>query len=438
MPPQSGKIWTIDEKLRVLRQLGRVAGSRAADAAARVDTVQDDFADLGGPELAQNASTALKWLTISTADIPSEWFNYNANSEYHVEGFYGNRRVEQGSGGGTGAVSFQAKFDPPVDLDSEGRFTDDDFLVFYLYLRDAPDLNTAVSFKDVPNEIALYSAGGSGAWSSGPNFIAIKRSLFNDLFFDWTQVDALVVAASYQVEDVFDPRWGVIDNLQIVKADPLDPDVPNATGGRWRFTDADGNGVHWTILQDMPGQAYALAQLKSHATEVYVAIRQGDYTARSHYAAAVLLREDGAAGLLFCAQDGNNGYVLALDTANDAVKLYERSGGVDTEIGSAAYVCAPNTVYYLGLTRDVAADGTVTLRAYARSTPGNHFEAVHLKIAVDDDTHGPGSIGVISYGVNARWARVRAGSPEHALTAEWAASAKHVTHPDFLLQQVMT
>lgn len=422
MPREAGSRLLTHEIVHILETMGRVAGKRQIGL-VYPDTLQDDFSTYGGDTLAQNASAALKWLQIFRMENSenAEWANdTGASMEFSP------MEVKQGvtalkavsSTGATFTIINRYTYPTAKDYSAEGRFGSGDLIRLDVYTSIVPANFLQIRFRSaIQDATASFAVGGLAV---GWNHLAMKRSAITDNGIDWTAV--IQIELQWQDNDTQGTVYW--DNFQIVKAHPYDPDIPSAVGNAWDFNDSDGSATHWTVLQDMPGHAYALAQLKTHATEQYSAICLGDYTVRDHLSAAVLLREDGKAGLLFLAVDGENGYALVLDTSADTLTLYDRSAGVDTSLGSVAYVAAPNVVYYLGLRR-IPGDGDEnTIQAYLSATAGPLFVASNLKLSVTDDVHGGRAAGLISYGKNARYADFRGGSPSYTLTSEWAAVAR--------------
>jgi hypothetical protein len=176
----------------------------------------------------------------------------------------------------------------------------------------------------------------------------------------------------------------------------------------------------WHIYQDVVNVLDALGQIRSTASARYTALRTGDAALSNHFAAGVLLRAAGACGLLAFAIDGDNCYEIKIDSAASTVSLIAWVAGVATVLGAAAATFALNTAYYIGLLRD----GPLLWVCVSESGDAfSLFSAAARKLLISDSTYLIGRLGLVSYGVNSRFFHVRAGSPEHTVSAEFAFNA---------------
>ena len=225
--------------------------------------------------------------------------------------------------------------------------------------------------------------------------------------FDWSDVRQISVSGLSDVDDV----W--IDDVRISKADPDDSTAFNDTGTAWDFS-----GGQWHIYQDLIGIApYSLGQIStvSPGTRDTALRVMPLYVCSNHFAAGIYLRDDGAASLLAYAQDKDNTYEVKLDSSANTVKLLRWISGSSTELASVSTTIDSGYGYVVGVTRsgdyiDVYLTGG-SLRVFTSPT---------LIMHVLDTTYLAGRIGLASYDVGSRFFQVRAGSPEHALTAEYA------------------
>lgn len=176
----------------------------------------------------------------------------------------------------------------------------------------------------------------------------------------------------------------------------------------------------WHIYQDVANVLDTLGQVRSVADARYTALRTGDAALSNHFAAGVLLREAGACGLLAFCIDGDNCYEVKIDSVAGMVSLIAWVAGAATVLGAASTAFALNTAYYIGLLRD----GPLLWVCVGGSGDAfSLFSAAARKLLVSDSTYLIGRLGLVSYGVNSRFFHVRAGSPEHALSAEFAFNA---------------
>jgi hypothetical protein len=373
------------------------------------DTISENFDSYGGDQAAQNANAALNWLSIAEADgDPDEYLSNATLDSTHIT--QGNTAALGAAGTSTNSLTKNP--DDGLDLSNDNRFTNSDYIVVSVYCANA-DQDFSLAIVDIGAHLRFSTINDLPA---GWNYLKIKRSdLSGTGDFDWSQV---AVGFSRQQSGGSPGTGSVwIDDIRISKADPDDATTFNDTGSAWDFSAGT-----WHIYQDVPG-LYALGQIDTLATTRKVGIKTGSYAVSNHIATGLLLREDGAAGMLAMAVDASNGYEIKLDTAGDTAKLLKWVSGTSSELASVSISLAPNTRYYVGLKRS----GDY-LFAFLGTTPGNVFSAPNLFAFVNDTTYLQGKVGVTSYGVNSRFFQLRAGSPEHALTAEYAFTTDPLGH----------
>lgn len=366
------------------------------------DTIQDNFDTYGGDVIAQGGSEALYWLSLIEAEGDTD--------EVFFSAVHGELDAHFAVQGNTSALfdSFGNNLHKAgvFDLTSEGRFTAGDYVVWSMYAANTTIRTIGVYFADGAGKNAGYNTELSTA---GWHYFAVKRSDFSvDAGFAWSnvvQIRGIVQASANEIN---------FDDLRMVKADPDDAATFNDTGAAWDF-----NGGVWHIYQDVPQVPFALGQIDTvNSSTRRVALRAGAYVASNHFAAGVLLRNDGSVGLLGYAADAGNGYEVRLNSASDLLELVKWVNGTSTTLAVVDYNGSLNTRYTLGLMRT-----PTHVKVYISDGSAPIFSAATLKMSVADTTYYQGKLGVVSYGINSRFFQVRAGSPEHALFAEYAAAA---------------
>ncbi len=320
-----------------------------------------------------------------------------------------------------------------INLESEGRFNDDDYLCLYLY---AENLSSSGSFEieiniaSTPTDaLCTYKKTISAL---GNNFIRWKRSEYDSMQggFDWATVIGYIIV-SYGLgptDQVF-----YIDDLRIVKADPADAATYNDTGNAWDKAASTGSDVgEWHIYAGNrtgePSKPFSYGQIKTGAAVWYLSYKPLATTSiiTGTVQAGIFLRESAAkAGLAFYVQDVTAGswdmYAVEVDSSAQPLKLVKWVAGVRTEIGSAAFAGAAGKILWVGVDfREFNSDGG-RLKVFASLTEGNVIQAANLKISVQDiSLTAGGSVGVLSYQANARFVDFTAGSPAHAEVADLA------------------
>jgi hypothetical protein len=364
------------------------------------DTIEDNFDTYGGDEVAQNGNAALYWLSLvrsegDTAELDSSDDLGSAVrvAGHNVEGSYAWHL--ENSGSDQGRVRRVASF----DLGDEGRFSSGDYMClyveggFYAFVR--------VMLVDVLGK-TMYA----DFYAEENQLLALPQSAFTtESGFDSTQIASI----NLELGDS-DIGEAYFDDLRIVKSDPDNSLNFNDTGTAWDFS-----GGVWHIYQDVPGVPYALGQVDVIDPTRDTALRMGNYVASNHFALGVYLREAGAAGLLAFAQDDDDTYEVKLDTTSNTVSLRRWIGGASNQLGAVFVTVDPLVKYNVGVMRN----GNF-VDVFFSSDASPIFSAPNLIMHVSDTTYLIGKAGAVAYGVNARFFHMRAGSPEHALTAEFA------------------
>jgi hypothetical protein len=370
------------------------------------NTIRDDFDLFGGDVPLQGGNAGLYWLSLILAEggagESGTWVTFDGT--HIAQGAAAYMPIVSAPIGETGHAI--KTFTPNADFTQEGRFTDDDYLTFWTYSSAGLTFDVVIVFYD-----------GAGVWgtyqvevSDGQASFQFKRAdVVEQPGFDWSDVDRIDI----QFDTSFSANSFWLDDVRISKADPDDATTYNDTGPAWDFA-----GGTWHIYQDLSEVLYALGQIDTRATTRKTAIRAGEYCAANHFAAGVYLRDAGAGGLLAFAVDGDNGYEIKIDSAANTVVLLRWDDGSSTSLGSVTHTIDPLVRYRLGVMRRGG-----YLAVYLSDDDTAVFRDSNLVMYVEDDTYLSGRIGLVSYGVNSRFFHVRAGSPEHALSAEFAHDA---------------
>jgi hypothetical protein len=372
------------------------------------DTVRDSFDTYGGDTIAQSGSTALKWVSLMTMETgaPGE----TVQQDWPIVGGV----VPQGViGAQLDTDTSHNRRDGAMDFTNDGRFTTDDYFVAAAYVSNS--LETFNSFF-----IRFTDNGGKHAGIVTPvemeggaySFVAIKVSdIAADSGFNWANVSRIALYSEFYSFGVYPVIY--MDDLRLVKADPGNTATFNDTGEAWDFS-----GGVWHIYNDLSNIPFALGQIKADSPgSRYVAMRAGSYAITNHIAAGIYLRtNNGTVGVVGFAIDANNCYEIKIDSSSDTLKLVKYVGGTPTELGSLSVATSPNVKYYLALERDING----YLNGYLATEGQTVISAATLKFHVLDSTYVSGKIGLSNYGCAARYFYVRAGSPEHALSAELA------------------
>lgn len=355
-----------------------------------------------------------------------------------------------GTGGGSGSGNLAKDFSPTLDFTAENRFADDDYFVFDIYLSSEFDDYDVLS----PNfDIRLYDdvSGGKyffvlytnptayipvGHWTE----LRIKKSDFAEFGSpSWASIERI-----YFGLEVFDsPYNGVdhdfrIDNLRVIKADPDDATEYSDTGGVWLRT-PDEDYAAWHIFEGNrigePSKPFSYGVYPIYGgyspSAWYLSYMSLDTTIISDgtVQSGLFLREDGKAGFAFFVKDVGSGswdmYALEADSSADTITLVKWVAGARSVIDSASFTFSPYEILWLGVDlRQYDADAG-RLKVFASLIEGDLIKASNLIISEQDTewlSDPGGSIGLLSYGANARFVNFAAGSPSHAEVADVARS----------------
>ena len=272
----------------------------------------DQFNTHGGQQQIENDAD-LSWLELDDMESDSGWSSTEAefttalNSTEKIHGDYGVKFSVTAWASGVNpwfekTVSF--------DLAAEGRFADDDYLFFYLYV------NTYVAAADLavyfisgnPASANFYYHTLSPAPSAGQNFIYIKKSDFTVSGTpDWADITRIYFYVTNSSSPTTITYEFTVDDMRVVKATEYSLGVHTTTGDLWRPI-AEGvltPTTDWHIHQDMPGHSFALAQVRSlDSLEFASLVREDvDLNDASHLCNLIFdASEGGQAGRLFRVQ----------------------------------------------------------------------------------------------------------------------------------------
>ena len=266
--------------------------------------VQDAFDGYGGVVQIGN-DDELNWLQIARFEDATDWF-YDFGTATITDNATGGEFVE-GTQGVKGAVTTVARIKKNVtlDLDAEGRFTADDYLVVAYYVHSAPTKlvmrfhTDATNFYETTNLPVVV----------GFNYAVIKKSNHSTSGSpDWANINQIGFEITGTSAVTF-------DDWRLVKASAFDATTYSDTGGDangdvWqKLADdnlADSPG-EWHIYTDMPGHDYSLGQIDTTGSaEPYIAVREDRQQESATHACAMMLKgSDGQAGMLFRVRPGD-------------------------------------------------------------------------------------------------------------------------------------
>jgi hypothetical protein len=402
-------------------------------------TIQDKFDGYGGaiPSRLEN----LWWLKIAQFAPEEGWGgNGSYNSTILLEG---NTARDTGKHQAGGYLVYDSSNNLMSDLDVEGRFTDDDYIILSVY-RPTP-FTGGSSFSIIFAE-SLYHAGNPGSQKftysttvvTGWNYLKIKKSEFTaENSPDWANVRIMAIQQPNVPESSSTSGGWIIDDLRIVKADPDNANTYNDTGPAWdRATNIGTDVGEWHIYKGNragePAKPFSYGQIKtatspalwyfSHKPLVTTNIISGTIQAGVYLKGA-----NGQAGLAFFVKNVIAGswdmYTLEADSAADAIQLVKWVGGTRTVISTASFTFGPNQILWFGADfRDYDADGG-RIRVYASLSEGNLIQASRMVISAQDTQwlgDAGGSVGLLSYQANVRFVNLVAGSPAHSDVADVA------------------
>ena len=296
-----------------------------------------------------------------------------------------------------------------LNLQSEGRFTADDFSCYTAY-----KVSGAATLQLTQHFHTNYPVDRFECVSfdptAGENFICQKKSAFTTFnAADWSLVNTIELelynpTATAANEVTFD--W-----WRIEKADPDNTNVPNATGTQWNF---QPNAGVWTITEDVTNAGPTLACLSVAAGVEKSSLIDETTPDDVRYRARVMAKRDaGYVGVIWrSGQDtltagAEDCYAALLDVANDRLLVREYAAGAITQHDNPVFGSLVDTWYVIG----VIARGS-TFRVYAKAAAAltnddDVFDAANLLSTVIDATYTTGQCGVMSISTLGRFDEVR-------------------------------
>jgi hypothetical protein len=327
---------------------------------------------------------------------------------------------------------------PKLDIAADGRFTDNDYVLFSVYVEQLNDAGQA--------EILLsFRSGPSYPWSSvytsvvldtvGQHFIKTKKSDFISGgvgTFGWD----IIYSIEFQTYSgtTTDPIV-YIDDFRIVKADPDDADDYNDTGNSWDKAASTGTELgEWHVYpgnrSGEPAKPFSYGQIKvdTGSEAMYLSHKPlaTTYIHTGTIQAGIYFKEQYPAGLAFFVQDvtpDNWSMYVVLATPNPAntVALFKWVDGDLDMIASASFASAEGQIIWLGVDLREFNTDAGRLKVFASLTEGNLIQASNLLISTQDTSLASGgSVGVVSHQSNVRFVDFTAGSPAHAEVADVA------------------
>lgn len=289
----------------------------------------------------------------------------------------------------------ETEFSEAVDLSSDGRFTDDDYLAVWIEITqgDLADVaGVTVAFED--------SSGNQTVFPFTPDQVAgayvTKKSAHSSDSVDWTDITKVVV----KVITTANLMNILFDFFRIEKADPDDAATSNATGDQWNVQPEDGA---WTVTQDVTGAGRTLACLDVDSGVEKVALidetTPGDVQFRARVRA---MRDAGYVGIVWRAgndtltEGTEDCYAALLDISNDDLLVREYANGSVTQHDNPAFTCAIDTWYVVGVVTEGSTFKVYATAASNLSDDDDVFCDDYLLSTVTDSTLSSGKCGVMS------------------------------------------
>jgi len=305
------------------------------------------------------------------------------------------------------------------NMSAAAGWGDEDYIVCYAWSTDASKQLTLKFEVDVSNYYYYTWTLSVGAnWCK-----AKKKNLSTTGSPTWTGITAVVLTSA-------DPgSYILIDDVRLSNADTDDLSTINETGNKWEFS-----GGEWHILPGNqlrePSRPYMLAQyLTGGAATYYAYVARSDISYGTAAMGGYFWGANGTMALAFCMDLSSGLTCLAVEvvcgTSASYVRLVKYVNGSRTQLASktlAAGTLTHSKVFQVGV--DFRAMGTGVpgaIKVYFTTTTSNMFTATyHVLTYTDTSINRGGYAGVINRQCRVRIFDFRAGSPEHALTADEA------------------
>lgn len=408
--------------------------------------LQDRFDGYGGSTVVPLEN--LWWLYLDQMDSTAAWAEGGGHTlsvgSPLVEGPAALKITAVGSG--EFSDTLYKAYSPALDLSTEERFTDNDYVMMACYapagaLSGGP-VGVSLLFVDKTAAPRTFFQSPGVNLSAGWNFIKFKKSDFvavddeiTPATPNWNHIARIEIGIESNNSLSAPDNYFTFDDLRIVKADPDDATTYNDTGKGWDRTANSGTDFgEWHIFagnrSGEPAKPYTYGQVKTAASPAVWYLSHRPLATTNVVTGTVqtgiyLKGANGKAGLAFFVKDVTVGswdmYAIEVDSAGDTIKLVKWVGGTRTEIASAGFTFGPDQTLWIGADfKDYDADGG-RIKVYASFSEGNLLQAANLKISAQDTAIGiGGSVGLLSYQANVRFVNTLAGSPEHAETADVA------------------
>ncbi|MCL4295705.1 MAG: hypothetical protein KJ077_08255 [Anaerolineae bacterium] len=434
-------------RIRAIDWAGNMSDWTAWDVATSGQSeVQEPFDGYGGSTVVPLES--LWWLYLDQLDSTAAWAETGGHtlsaSSPLIEGPAALKVTAVG--GSEFSDTLYKVYSPVLDLSTEERFTDNDYVMMAIYalagaLSGGP-VTVNLSFVDkTAAPRTLFQSPGFDL-SAGWNYIKFKKD-------DFTAIDDEVTPATPNWNHITQIEIGIessnvlsapnnyftVDDLRIVKADPDDATTYNDTGKGWDRAASTGTDFgEWHIYagnrSGEPARPFTYGQVKAAASPAawYLSHRPLEtiqIPTGTIQTGIYLKGADGKAGLAFFIKDVDadswDMYAVEADSTGDTIKLVKWVAGTRTDIASASFTFASGQILWLAADfRDYDADGG-RIKVYASFSDGNLIQAANMVISAQDTAVGSGgSVGLLSYQANVRFVDFRAGSPAHAETADVA------------------
>jgi len=333
--------------------------------------------------------------SLDTFDNVSGWTysNFTLNTAGYVEG--------------TGKA--QITFDVPkldhktvdLDLESDDRFTDADFIVLFVDASFVDDFDSFV-IAFLSSDISYYYATVDSI-AGGYNFITIKKS-------DFVEQSSPDLSKIKKLEFIFYPKDPCghaitlrLDYLRIEKADPDNANVPNATGDVWNFQPEAGA---WTITEDItedsPGATLACFDVDAGVEKVALLDKNipNDIRLRARVYDKTF---SGTVGVLWragedCLTEGTeDGYALTVGAGGNHVSVVRYDNGTPTTLYTTGMDIDSGRWYTLGVeSKDDEHRVYAALSSTLLYDDSKVFEGDYLKKSLTDATYSSGDVGFLS------------------------------------------
>ncbi len=381
-----------------------------------ISTFYDNFESYGGA--AVSPLEAIYWLKIEQFENDADWWvppsasvSDNATAGEFAEGAQGVKFTQSNE-----MIITDFRKTVTLDLSADGRFTNTDYIIVSYYVHTP---GTYVKFVFNTTAGSDYYISPSQSATAGWHYVKILRSaMMTGGTPDWANITKIGILPSNLVVVT-------IDDWRIVKADPDDATTFNDTGAVWDFSDGTWH-IYAGNRTGEPAYNCSLGQIETPADDDYFATVHAVSLTNGRMSSGLYIKgSDGIGGLAFRVEDATLGsedvLTAELDTAGDTVTLYRYAAGAKTSLASAAYVCAPDILYWVGADfRDPGNENRVKI--YVATTEAGLWAADNLKIShATTDVWPVGSqVGVVCHACNCRFVQFRAGSPQ---TADYAHTA---------------